>query len=375
MTLAYLDNAATTLLAPEVKSAIIASLDIYGNPSSIHQAGREARAAIEQARKSIAHHLKVKNHEIIFTSGGTEANNLAIFNAVAQLGVQRIITSAAEHAAVFKTVQYYCERYTIPCVFLPLDQYGHVSLEALEEHLSNQNIKTLVTLMSVNNELGSCLPVKKVADLCQKYGAYFHTDAVQALAHQSFDLSHPGLHFLSASAHKFHGPKGAGLFYRKENLPLIDHLKGGGQERGLRSGTENLLGIIGLSKAMELVAERFDADQQHLTRIMSYTRAQLQSVIPGVVFNSPLSGSKHILNIQLPLFDNQAAFLFLLDMKGVCVSIGSACSSGSSQPSAVLKACGINQEKINLRLSFSRYTSFKEVEYAIHTMHELMQMK
>lgn len=287
----YLDNAATTPLDKEVLNAMLPYMTThFGNPSAIYSYGRETRLAIENARKSVAKHLHVSPGEIFFTSGGTESNNAAILSAIRDLGCRHIITSSIEHHAVLYTTEHYTKTGEVTRSFVKLQPDGHVDLTDLEEQLSACKEKCLVTLMHANNEIGNLLPIKEVGHLCQKYNAIFHSDCVQTVGHYPVDLSAIPVHFISASGHKFHGPKGSGVLYINSSVKSNPFIRGGGQERNMRAGTENLYGIVGFAKALDLAMANHTADYEFISGVNKYMREQLQSTISGVQFNGDKQG-------------------------------------------------------------------------------------
>jgi len=369
----YFDNAATTSLDPEVKSVLIDVLDTFGNPSSTHAEGRKARALVESARKEIASLVGCTPGEIIFTSGGTEADNWALKGAVRDLGVRRILTSPVEHHAVLHVAEELAAQGLCDTRLAPVDSRGDVNLSWLEQELKaaqEEGVSVLVSLMHGNNEIGNLLPIEEVGSLCKKYGAWFHSDMVQTLAHFPVDFSQIPVDFSACSAHKFHGPKGIGFAYVKANSGLHPFIHGGSQERGHRSGTENVLGIVGMAKAFKLAHERMEADHQHMRALKAHAIERLTTALPGVAFNGAsgdLDNSLYtVVNISLPVGDpNRGMLTFALDIKGFCVSGGSACSSGSSKGSHVLEAIGSGD---GLRLSFSRYNTTDEVDALVDAL-------
>ena len=373
----YLDNAATTPVAPEVVEAMIPVLrETFGNPSSTHSFGRNAKALLETSRRSVAKHLNCAPSEIIFTSGGTEADNMAIHTAVTELGVKRIITSAIEHHAVGHTADAISAHEKIDLVLVNLDSKGNVDLVHLEG-LLKEGIPTLVTLMHANNEIATMLPLKKVAQLCRQYGAYFHSDTVQTMAHFAFDLVDLDIDFITCAAHKFHGPKGVGFLYANKKTKVSSFIHGGSQERGLRGGTENLAGIVGLAKAMDLAYEDVDAHQKHVFGLKSYMMQQLKSLFPSVAFHGETDFDKAlftVLNVCFPKTDKAGMLLFTLDLKGVAVSGGSACTSGASKGSHVLEGIHADMTRPNVRFSFSRYTTKEEIDYALKQVERVFQI-
>ncbi|TXC77082.1 cysteine desulfurase family protein [Luteibaculum oceani] len=369
----YLDNAATTPVAPEVVDAMIPCLrDMFGNPSSTHSYGRAVRATIEKARKNIAAFIGAEPAEIIFTSGGTEADNMAINCAVKDLGVTRIISSPIEHHAVLHTVEHICDN-KVKSEFVELNEHGEVILESLEVLLKASDEKTLVTLMHANNEIGAVIPLKEVGALCKQYGAYFHSDTVQTMGHLPLNLAEVPVDFITCAAHKFHGPKGVGFLYVRKGIPFHALIKGGAQERERRGGTENVPGIVGLEKAMELAFPEMEEHRAYVLGLKMYMKERLQEAIPGVDFNGRCSENclYTVLNVNFPEHQNGDMLLFTLDLKGVAASGGSACSSGSNKGSHVINALSPkNQNGPNIRFSFSRYTTKECVDYALEQVIE-----
>ncbi len=333
----YLDNAATTPLCKEVLAEMMPYLtDNFGNPSSIHGYGRVAKAAVEKARKIVAKYLNASTAEIFFTGSGTESNNTVIKNAVRDLGVTRIISSKVEHHCVLHSVEH-VEGEKVKVQYVELDKQGHVNLTQLEELLKQGEPKsTLVSLMHGNNEIGTLLNLQKVSELCQQYGAYFHSDTVQTIGYFPFDLQKMKIHFLSGSAHKFHGPKGIGFLYINSEVHIKPLLDGGAQERNMRAGTENVAGIVGLGKALELSISNMAENRERISSLKKYMIAKLREYVPGVDFNGDITeeGSNYkVLSVSLPPNSKNEMMLFNLDMAGIAASGGSACSSGSEKAS------------------------------------------
>lgn len=371
----YFDNAATTPIDAEVFQAMTPYFtEFFGNPSSTHSFGRKTKTAIENARRSIAALLNCSPSEVFFTSGGTEADNLAIKAAVSDLECKHIITSKIEHSAVLKTVQKLSDAGKIRLSFVNLLQNGDIDLAHLEQ-LLNSTEKTLVTLMHANNEIGNILPIKAVSSLCLKYSAYFHSDTVQTMGHYAFDLQDLKIHFLNASAHKFHGPKGIGFFYCNKSVKINPSITGGGQERGLRGGTENIYGIVGMSKALEICYRDLKHHQEHVQSIKSYMIDQLIENIPGIEFNGNSRDENSlytVLNVTFPENQNSDMLLFLLDLEGIACSGGSACSSGAAKGSHVLEEIhALKQHRASLRFSFSKFSTRAEVDYTVAKLREL----
>lgn len=368
----YLDNAATTPMAPEVIKAMTDVLtNNFGNPSSTHRFGREAKAIIENARRNIGAHINAAPAEIIFTSGGTEADNMAINSAVKDLGVTRIISTSIEHHAVGHTIDAHAET---EFVALSLCKKGNPDYIQLEELLKDGK-PTLVSLMHANNEIGTLLDIKRVSELCRKYNAYFHSDTVQTMGHYNMDVKEMGCDFITCSAHKFHGPKGIGFLYVNKGLNVNPIIQGGSQERGKRGGTENISGIAGLNAAMDLAYEDVEGHEKHVSELKQYMIAQLKEQVPGVNFHGETDPNKSlytVLNVCLPDFENKSMFLFLMDIEGVACSGGSACTSGSNTGSHVLRGIDADTNRPNVRFSFSRYTTKEDIDFALSKVVKLV---
>ena len=364
----YLDNAATTPIAPEVVDAMIPILkDSFGNPSSTHSFGRKSKALIETSRRSIAKHMNCQPAEIIFTSGGTEADNMAINSSVHKMGVTHIITSSIEHHAVGHTAINIHKTEGVKLSLVKVDSKGNVDLNDLERLLQEDG-KALVSLMNANNEIATLLPIKQVSILCRRYGALFHSDTVQSMAHYTFDLEDLDIDYITCAAHKFHGPKGSGFLYVNKKVAMDSLIHGGAQERGLRGGTENVPGIVGLAKAMNLAYEDLDAHQKHVQGLKTYMINELTEFFDQVDFYGEIDPDKSlytVLNVCFPKTSKASMLLFTLDLKGIAVSGGSACSSGASVGSHVLTGIGADMTRPNARFSFSRYTTKEEIDFAL----------
>ena len=370
----YLDNAATTPVAPEVSEAMLPFLkEEFGNPSSIHQLGNRTRVAIEQARKKVAEWLHAHPSEIFFTSGGTEADNTALVQSVLDLGVKTIISSPTEHHAVIHTIQALEKRGWIKTIWLSVNAYGQIDLHELESVLKNQKEKTLVSLMHANNEIGTLHPLKRIAELCKEYNVYFHSDTVQTIGHLKIDLQHIPVHFIAASAHKFHGPKGIGFLYINRSIKINPFINGGSQERNMRGGTENVAGIVGLSKALELAYEHLEQDRVYITELKNYMIQQLSETIPDMQFNGYTNEKSlyTILNCSFPPHPQGLMLLYKLDIAGISASAGSACSSGSHTGSHVLKAINANPNRHSIRFSFSKYNTKSEIDTVVKVLHDI----
>jgi cysteine desulfurase len=372
----YLDNAATTALDQEVIDAMLPVMEFkFGNPSSIHSYGREARTLIEASRKTVANLLNVSPAEIFFTSCGTEANNMAIRCSVRDLGIKHVISSRIEHHAVEHTLEQMEHEGIIKLSYVDIDSQGHVDLDHLDELLVN-NDRSLVSLMHANNEIGTLLPIKKVGELCQQYNAVFHSDTVQTMAHYVHDLRKLNVHFVNCSAHKFHGPKGIGFIYINSAIKIHPFIFGGSQERNMRGGTENIYGIVGLAKAMEIAYKNLDKDMEHIKGLKFYMMEQLKEAIPRVKFNGDAeNGLYTVLNVSFPPSDISEMLLFNLDIEGIAASGGSACSSGSDIGSHVLSGIGADPNRPADRFSFSKYNTKEEIDYTVSKLKELFPVK
>jgi len=365
----YLDNAATTSIAKEVITEIEPYLSTYfGNPSSTHSFGRKTKNALEISRKKIADYINAENSEIIFTSGGTEADNMAMRCAVLDLDVKRIITSKIEHHAVGHTAENLKDSHNIEVVYLTTDKYGNPSIDELEELLKKE-VKTLVSLMHANNEIGTLLPIEEVSLLCNSYeNVYFHSDTVQTMCHYLLDVKKLKIDFLVCSAHKFHGPKGIGFLYVNKNLHLNPIITGGAQERNHRGGTENLYGIIGLAKAMELAFSDLKNHQKHVRELKYYMKDELYKMDSRIIFHGETDPNKSlytVLSVGFPKDICNSMLLFSLDIFGIAASGGSACSAGSNKGSHVLAELPDQDKFQTVRFSLCRYNTKKEVDYTL----------
>lgn len=369
----YLDNAATTPLDKDVLDAMLPYMtDFFGNPSSIHGFGRKTRSAIENARKLVAKSLNVSPSEIFFTSGGTEADNMAIRCSIYDLGIKHAITSHIEHHAVLHTLEKLAEDGEIKLSFVNLTPEGHIDLQHLEE-LLRSNDRTFVSLMHANNEIGNLLPMKETGEICERYNAVFHSDTVQTMGHYAMDLQKVNIHFVTCAAHKFHGPKGVGFIYVSSKVKINPMIYGGAQERNMRGGTENLYGIVGLAKALEIALRDVEQHQQYVSGLKSYMVEQLKENIPGVEFNGAcLKNCLYtVLNVRFPHTENAEMLLFNLDIAGIAASGGSACSSGSDVGSHVLRGIGSDVTRPSVRFSFSKYNTKEEIDYTVAKLKEL----
>ncbi|MBA3665949.1 MAG: cysteine desulfurase [Bacteroidetes bacterium] len=374
----YLDNAATTKLDEEVLKAMLPFMtEDFGNPSSIHAFGRKTRSAIEVARKTVSRILNVSPAEIFFTSGGTEADNMAIVQSIETFGIKHIITSPIEHHAVEHTAKTLEKAGKVKVSWVKIDKKGNVDLQHLEELLKN-NERSLVSLMHANNEIGTLLPLKEVGELCEKHGALFHSDTVQTMGHYKMDLKELKVNFITCAAHKFHGPKGVGFLYIHHASKITPFIHGGAQERNMRGGTENLYGIVGLAKALEICNNEMEEHQKYIMGLKDYMRERITETIPGTVFNGETSHEKSlytVLNCCFPNHPDAEMLLFNLDIAGIAASGGSACSSGSNQGSHVLSALGIDMTRPSVRFSFSKYNTKAEIDLVVNKLAELFQVK
>jgi cysteine desulfurase len=375
MTRIYFDNAATTALDPQVLEVMMPYLtEKFGNPSSIYSYGRETRMAIEQARKSVAKILNAHPAEIFFTSGGTESSNTAITCAIRDLGCKHIITSPIEHHAVSHSVEHLNNLDVATVSYVKLLPNGHVDLDHLEKLLAKTEEKTLVTLMHANNEIGNILDIHAVGNLCKLYNAIFHSDTVQTVGHFPFDLRNTPVHFITGAAHKFHGPKGVGILYINENVKIKPFVHGGGQERNMRAGTENLYGIVGFAKALELATENYEKDSAHIGTLKYYMMDELKKNIKGVGFNGDVLGNSlyTVLSTSFPKTEKSEMILYNLDIANICASGGSACTSGADAGSHVIRAINNNPNQVTVRFSFSKHNTKEEVDFVVGKLKEMM---
>jgi len=365
----YLDNAATTPLDPDVIAEMTKVMENYfGNPSAIHALGREVRTLVEKARKTVAGLLNASPAEIFFTSGGTEADNTAIRCGISAYGIRHAITSKIEHHAVEHTLAMMLKEGKIDKLsFVNIDEKGNVDYAHLEL-LLKENERSFVSLMHANNELGTLTDMERVGDLCEKYNAIYHADTVQTMGHYRHDVQRLKVHFLVCAAHKLHGPKGVGFLYVNSRIKIPPMIYGGAQERNMRGGTENVYGIVGLARALEIAYAEMDEHQRHIQELKDYLKTQLIAEIPGVAFNGETNAEKSlytVLNVSFPEMDMADMLLFNLDINGVCASGGSACSSGSNIGSHVLNGIQANPNRPAVRFSFSKYTTKEDLDYVM----------
>jgi len=371
----YFDNAATTSLDPEVLEAMMPYFtDKFGNPSSIYSYGRESRMAIEQARKSVAKILGAKPSEIFFTSGGTESSNTALHAAIFDLGCKHIISSPIEHHATLHTVSHLAKTAGVTLSYVNILPNGHIDLIHLQNLLESNTDKTIVSIMHANNEIGNMIDLQKVGEICKTHNAYFHSDTVQTVGHFSFNLKETPIDFITGAGHKFHGPKGIGILYINENIKINPYLHGGAQERNMRAGTENVYGIVGFAKALEIATEQHEKDSTYINGLRRYMHEQLLAQIPEVSFNGDTFGDSlyTLLSVNFPKNEKSEMMLFNLDIHHICASGGSACSSGAQQGSHVINAITKAENIATIRFSFCKYNTKAEIDQVIATLKELL---
>jgi len=380
MSTIYLDNAATTKVREEVVSTIVSIIkNEYGNPSSTHSYGRSSKSLIESSRKEIADILNVKSSEIIFTSGGTEGDNMIIRNCVNNLGVSHVITTKIEHHAVTHTIDDLVKSNNIKVSYVKVSESGDVDLNDLEKILKRSNEKSLVTLMHINNEIGNITDIQLVSEICQKYNSLFHSDTVQSVGHYDLDFENIKVDFFVASAHKFHGPKGVGFAFVRKNTNLGSYITGGMQEKGLRAGTESVHNIVGMSEALKISTKNLKSEKEYISELKTYFISEIKRKVKNVKFNGlceDLNKSTYTLvNILLPIKREVGGlFMFKLDLKGIACSKGSACQSGSDAGSHVLSEILDEQDnkKVSLRFSFSIYNTKEELDFVIDQINDLI---
>jgi cysteine desulfurase len=375
----YFDNAATTPISDAVIEAMVPVLKLhYGNPSSIHAEGRSVRTLLESARKIVAQQIGASTADVFFTSGGTESNNMAIKCAVRDLGVNRIISSPIEHHCGLHTIESLEKHQGVEVVLLPVDGLGRIDLNALEAALQSGGAKkTLVSLMHANNEIGTMIDLEAVSALCQQYNALLHTDTVQTIGHFPIDVNKAKINFLSGAAHKFHGPKGVGFIYINPDTPIKPLIDGGAQERNMRGGTENVYGIVGLAKALELASSQLEERSNHIRDLRDYMRARLQAQFPDIQFNGDIDGFSlyTVLSASFPPGPKNELLLLSLDIAGISASGGSACSSGAEKGSHVLEAIGTDPDRKSIRFSFSHYNTRAEVDFVVQQLAQILAPK
>ena len=371
----YFDNAATTPLDPEVFEAMLPYFtEKFGNPSSIYSYGRETRMAIENARKTVAKILNAHPSEIFFTSGGTESTNTAINAAVNDLGCTHIISSPLEHHATLHSVEHLAETGKVKLSYVNILPNGLIDYDDLEKLLTECKEKCLVTLMHANNEIGNMTDIERVSDLAKKYDAILNIDTVQTVGHFPIDLQKLHVHFINAAAHKFHGPKGVGMLYINRDIKIHPLINGGSQERNMRAGTENIYGIVGFAKALQMAVDNMEAESSHILAVKNYMKEQLAKNIPGVRFNGNQDGKclYTVLSVAFPRTEKSDMLLFNLDINNICASGGSACTSGVEAVSHVIKTIAPNSNQATVRFSFSKFNTKDEVDIVVNKLKEIM---
>jgi len=367
----YLDNAATTPISPEVIDTMTAMMrEQFGNPSSIHADGRKVRAALERARKTVANCIGASIGEVFFTSGGTESNNMALKCAVRDLDVKRIITSPTEHHCVLHTVERLEKTDGIQLEMVNVKHCGTINYEHLEKLLQSSSEKTLVSLMHANNEIGVLSDMQRISALCEQYGALYHSDSVQTVGHFPMDVNKTKISFLSGAAHKFHGPKGVGFIYINGDNIVQPFIDGGAQERNMRGGTENVYGIVGLAKALEMATAEMDERITQISGIREYLAEQLKANFEDLHFNTDLSKPSlyTVLSVAFPPSSKSELLLLSLDIAGISASGGSACSSGAEKGSHVINAINGDASRKTIRFSFSHYNTKEEIDFVIEKL-------
>ena len=376
----YFDNAATTEISKKVISEMMKAMKVnYGNPSSTHSHGRNSKAILELSRKTIAEKFNVNPKEIIFTSGGTESNNMIIKAVVTAQNIERIISTKIEHKAVLNSIESIAKERDIKILFLDVDEFGLPNKQQLIEHLENSNKKTLVSLMHINNETGTMIDLEEFGKICKSNNALFHSDTVQTIGHYNIDLDKIDIDFMTCSAHKFHGPKGVGFAYIKNGQTVKPFIEGGAQERGYRGGTESIHNIVGLKTAIDISYENLENDSKKVKELKDHFIKTVMKRIPETKINGKHNineSSYAILNLCLPIKSDKKTILnFKLDLAGISCSSGSACQSGSSQPSHVLSEMlsDDDMKKISLRFSFSKFNTIKEVDYVVEFLKNFVE--
>ncbi|NQW25996.1 MAG: cysteine desulfurase [Cryomorphaceae bacterium] len=372
----YFDNAATTPISAEAKAAMVEAMDVFGNPSSTHAEGRKAKAIVETVRKGIAQRLNCLPAEIIFTAGGTEADNWALLTGIRDFGIQHLYTSALEHHAVKHFAEYIEKNHDVQVHYIPHDAQGVHDLDGLQNHLERHQASgevAMVSLMHANNEIGNLVDLTALSRICEATGSYLHSDTVQTMAHLPLDFKAIKVHFAACSGHKFHGPKGVGFAYVRQGTTTQPFIQGGAQERGHRAGTENVVGIAGLGAAFNHCVDEMESDIQAVKEVKAHAIAVLQSAFPGVQFNG-MSGDMEkslytVLNFYHPTLHEGGMLNFQLDINGVQCSGGSACSSGAVGGSHVLNGLG---SPGGTRISFSRYSTKDEVDQFVKILQDIV---
>ncbi|MCH7409533.1 cysteine desulfurase [Belliella sp. DSM 111904] len=372
----YFDNAATTAMDERVIDAMIPYMrEHYGNPSSVHSHGREVRTAIERSRKKVAELLNASPSEIFFTSGGTEADNTALVCGIHTHGIQHAITSPMEHHAVLHTLEECAKKGMIKLSLLEVNNRGEINMDHLQD-LLKANPRSMVSVMHANNEIGNINDLQTIGNLAKEYDTFFHSDTVQTMGHYVHDLKNLPVDAIVAGGHKFHGPKGSGFLFVRKEKKISPFIFGGAQERNMRGGTENVIGIVGIAKALELAYEDMSGHRKHVEALKQRFIDQLNASIPGVEYNglsADMDRSLYtVLNVSFPPSEeNSGMLLFSLDLNGISASGGSACSSGATVGSHVLRALGAKADRDSVRFSFSRFSTVDEVDYTVAKLKEL----
>lgn len=371
----YLDNASTTPVHPDVLDVMLQVLkDDFGNPSSIHQHGRKSRSIIEQARKIVAKTINASIGEVFFTSSATEANNMVLKNAIKDLGIKRIISSPTEHHCVLHSLDSISSEGKCEVVILKVDQYGHIDYDQLNVLLTDKKLKTLVSIMHGNNEIGTMADISRIGNLCKKNGALFHCDTVQTMGKYPIDVQAAHIHFLSGSAHKFHGPKGVGFVFINNDNMLTPYIHGGAQERNMRAGTENVAGIAGLAKALEIVVTKMQTNHEKINSLRTLFKALLADQINDIYYNGDQDERfmSHVLSVSFPPGPKADMLVMNLDIAGISASSGSACSAGIEEDSHVIVAIGHPSDRKTIRFSFSPLNTEEEIRYTVGKLKEMM---
>lgn len=374
----YLDNASTTPMYPEVIDKMVGIMkEEFGNPSSIHKNGRNSKAIIEQSRKTVAKIINSSISELFFTSSATEANNMILKNAVQDLGVNRIISSPTEHHCVLHTLDFLTEHTTCTVEYIKLDDQGRIDISDLENRLKSQNKKTLVSIMHGNNEIGTMADITLIGALCKQHDCLFHCDAVQTIGKHSIDVQKSNIHFLSGSAHKFHGPKGVGLVYINNDYMLSPFILGGAQERNMRAGTENVSGIAGLALALDISNTNKESNRAKILKLRDKLKDALSTIFDDIQFNGAQSEPflAHVLSVSFPPTPKAELLVFNLDIAGISASSGSACSAGIEEDSHVLLSINHHPERKTIRFSFSHMNTEEEIDYVIEKLKSLTPLK
>ena len=376
----YLDNAASTPLDTEVLESMMPFMkENFGNPNSLHTHGRIVRSAIENSRRKIADLLNTSPSEIFFTSGGTESDNMALLQTIETYKISHILSSKIEHHAVLHTIESLHKNRNIDVSYIDLDKKGHINLETLETFLIHHTGNALVSLMHANNEIGNITDIEMVGKLCKKYKVFFHSDTVQTMGHYPHNLKKLPIDFIVGSGHKFHGPKGIGFIYINNTNTIAPFIQGGSQERNMRGGTENVTGIVGIAKALEIAYSQMNEHEKNIKHVKQYMIRKLQETFPKILFNGDSDSLEKslytILNVSFPEHEDNDMLLFHLDIEKISASGGSACTSGSLKGSHVLEILQVNPKRGNIRFSFSKYTTIQDIDFTIEKLLKIFSKK